>query len=74
MRTDFSEVKSISGFGVLFQNPKSGFQNLNPTLVSVADVFSDVTQRSPFWGPFRDIPKTRKYEHLPDMLLSALEI
>ena len=28
--------------GVLFQNPKSGFQNLNPTLVSVADVFSDV--------------------------------
>ena len=35
--------------GVLFQNPKSGFQNLNPTLVSVADVFSDVTQRSPFW-------------------------
>ena len=30
-------------------------------LVSAADVFSDVTQRFPFEGTLRDIPKTRKY-------------
>ena len=30
LRTDFSEVKSFSGFRVRLQNPKSGFQNLNP--------------------------------------------
>ena len=30
MRTDFSEVKSVFGFRVRLQNPKSGFQNLNP--------------------------------------------
>ena len=28
--TDFSEVKSVFEFRVRLQNPKSGFQNLNP--------------------------------------------
>ena len=30
MRTDFSEVKSVFGFRVRLQNPKSRSQNLNP--------------------------------------------
>ena len=30
LRTDFSEVKSVFGFRVRLQNPKFGFQNLNP--------------------------------------------
>ena len=30
LRTDFSEVKSVFGFRVRLQNPKSRFQNLNP--------------------------------------------
>ena len=29
LRTDFSEVKSVFGFRIRLQNPKSGFQNLN---------------------------------------------
>ena len=30
MRTNFSEVKSVFGSGVRLENPKSGFQRLNP--------------------------------------------
>ena len=30
LRTDSSEAKSVFGFLVLLQNPKSGFQNLDP--------------------------------------------